>query len=211
MNTDDLIRELAADGAAPRRPSAELGLALALPAAFLACCFAVLELFGLRPGLGGYALTGVGALKFLGGLVLAMAAARIAARLARPGLRRQLCPLSIAAAAGVAGVAAALVLRAESLAPLGAAVEGAIRCTWPILALAAPLLAAAMAVLRTGAPTRPAAAGAAAGLASGALGAVAYALHCPADDLLLVSLGYGGAIGLSAIAGAAVGARALSW
>lgn len=40
---------------------------------------------------------------------------------------------------------------------------------------------------------------------------MAYALWCPADDLLLVAIGYGGALAVSSAIGAALGARTLAW
>ncbi len=211
MRTEDLIRRLAAEPAPQGRATPERGLALALGAALPALCLAVLSLYGARADIAGYPLTGVGALKVFGGALVALAAARLAAGLARPGGGvRGLAPALVALGA-VAAAGVLLPATAPVAAPLGAAVSGALHCVWPVLPLAALPLAASLAALRAGAVTRPAAAGAAAGLASGGIAAMAYALWCPADDPLLVALGYGGALSVIAAAGAALGPRALRW
>ncbi len=79
-----------------------------------------------------------------------------------------------------------------------------------------PLLAAAPAVslviaLRRAAPARPAAAGAVAGLLSGGLGAVLYALTCPDDSPLFVATWYTIAIAVVTGVTAYAGRRWLRW
>jgi len=49
------------------------------------------------------------------------------------------------------------------------------------------------------------------GLVAGAIGAMAYALHCPNDSLPFVAFWYGGTIVLCTLAGAALGPRLLRW
>lgn len=65
--------------------------------------------------------------------------------------------------------------------------------------------------LRKGAPTNLRRTGAVAGLVAGALGAVAYAFHCPDDSVPFIALWYGGIVGLCALVGAALGPRLLRW
>jgi hypothetical protein len=77
--------------------------------------------------------------------------------------------------------------------------------------IAAPVLIAALAALRRGAPTRPTLAGAVAGLAAGGLGATLYAAHCTDDSPLFVMAWYVPAIAIVTIAGALAGARLLRW
>lgn len=210
MNTEDLIRDLAAAGAAPRRAPVARRMGLALGGSFVVLCALALALLGARAGLGAYVLTGIGALKFLGGAVLAAAAARIACRLARPGQAQPFCPVALAAGGGVVILALALAQGGGAM-PFAAAARHSWACAGPILLFAALPLTAALATLRAGAATRPAAAGAAAGLAAGALGALAYALHCPADDPALVAVGYGAGLLTCALVGAAAGSRVLAW
>ena len=80
--------------------------------------------------------------------------------------------------------------------------------TWiPVMAL--PLLAAALAGLRHGAATRPAVAGAIAGLLSAGLAATLYASHCTDDSPLFVATWYTIATALVAAIGALAGSRVL--
>jgi hypothetical protein len=65
--------------------------------------------------------------------------------------------------------------------------------------------------LRKGAPTNLKRTGAIAGLVAGALGATAYAFHCPDDSLPFVALWYGVMVGLCAWIGAKLGPRLLRW
>lgn len=85
------------------------------------------------------------------------------------------------------------------------------RCVLCIpLFAAAPYLALIWA-LRQGAPTDLDRVGAVAGLVAGAIGATAYAFHCPDDSLPFVALWYGTAILICAFAGWVVGPRLLRW
>jgi len=65
--------------------------------------------------------------------------------------------------------------------------------------------------LRKGAPTNLKRTGAIAGLVAGALGAMAYAFHCPDDFLPFLAFWYGGLIALCAFIGAKFGPRLLRW
>lgn len=65
--------------------------------------------------------------------------------------------------------------------------------------------------LRQGAPTHLRAAGAMAGLVAGAIGATAYAFHCPDDSLPFVAVWYGLSILSCVGVGALLGPRVLRW
>jgi hypothetical protein len=65
--------------------------------------------------------------------------------------------------------------------------------------------------LRGLAPTRPRAAGLAAGLLAGAIGAFAYALACHEVSVAFVALWYSLGIALSGALGALLGPRLLRW
>ena len=78
------------------------------------------------------------------------------------------------------------------------------------LLLSCPLLlAAALIGLRHGAPTRPALAGAIAGLLSAGLAATLYAAHCTDDSPLFVATWYTIATALVTATGALAGSRVL--
>jgi hypothetical protein len=79
----------------------------------------------------------------------------------------------------------------------------------PVLSLAP--LAGFMLALRNGAPERPTLAGAAAGLASGAIAAALYAWHCVDDSPLFVATWYTIAIAAVTAIGAVFGRRYLRW
>jgi hypothetical protein len=80
-----------------------------------------------------------------------------------------------------------------------------------LAALSAPALFAALWALKGLAPTRLALAGAAAGLLSGALGALAYALHCPELAAPFLALWYSLGMLMPAAAGALLGRVLLRW
>jgi hypothetical protein len=65
--------------------------------------------------------------------------------------------------------------------------------------------------IRLAAPTNLVRTGALAGLISGGLSALGYALHCADDSLPFVALWYGGTIALCTTAGALLGRRLLRW
>lgn len=89
--------------------------------------------------------------------------------------------------------------------------HSALLCPAAVLGLGLPALAGLMWALRGLAPTRPAAAGAAAGLLAGALGALGYALACTELGLAFVALWYSLGVALSAALGALLGPRLLRW
>lgn len=65
--------------------------------------------------------------------------------------------------------------------------------------------------LRRGAPTSPTRAGWLTGVASGGLGAFAYGLHCPFNDVVYIGLWYTLAVGISAVVGRLVVPRLIRW
>jgi hypothetical protein len=204
--TDALIRSLAADlEAQPRALPLSRLLALAVTVAGAAVLVAVLAGMGVRPDLPAaiaqpafLAKLGLGAAFALAGIVLAV-------RLARPDAPDASARwLALAAAPMALG----LVWSAQgSEPPVGAPLA----CVVAIVFLALVPLALALGVLRRGAPARPGAAGAAAGVLAGGLAVLAYALYCPIDSLAYVALWYG--IGVLAVAalGAGLGRVTLRW
>jgi hypothetical protein len=146
-------------------------------------------------------------------LSLAAAGFVLAQRLARPGVR--------AGAAARLALVPVLVLWVVALLVLWRAPEGTraalvMGSTWRSCALnigllALPTFVAALAALRTLAPTRPAAAGAAAGLLAAGVGAAVYALHCPEVEAPFLAVWYVAGMALPVLAGAALAHRLLRW
>lgn len=209
MNTDDLIRTLAAD-AAPAPPVGRI-LRPALAAGLAASLVLFLATLGPRPDFAQAAETLRFVVKPFFPAILAICAFVVAARLWRPGARVPLALLVVAPA--LLAIAVGLELTAEPAARWGALLVGAnaAKCLTFIPIFAAAPLAAMLYGLRHGAPTRPALAGAVAGVAAAGIGATLYALHCPDDSPLFVAAWYGAATALVAGAGALLGARFLRW
>ncbi len=146
--------------------------------------------------------------------LLAVGGGWLAALLSRPlapGLHRPLLTLAL-----VLGGMALLALRAWlDAAPDGqaAALFGRTwrRCPATVFAVSLPALAGLLIALRGLAPTRLRAAGGAAGLLAGALGAIGYSLHCPEVSALFVAVWYSLGILATSALGAALGPRVLRW
>lgn len=214
MKTDDLIAALAQTvEPAPAGPVAARRFALPL-AAGLICAFALVGLWlGFAPWRQASASAGFW-LKLTYAAALGLIGLVLAARLAMPsGRAGRILPIAVAAL-----VAAILVTGARQMlaAPdemrmtvmMGASWS---RCPLYILAVAAPVYAAGIVAMRGLAPTRPAVAGAAAGLLAGGAGAAVYALHCPEYAPAFIAVWYTAGIALSTILGAAAGSRLLRW
>jgi hypothetical protein len=210
MKTDDLIAALAADTLPRLSPGQRL--LRALPAGFAVALVAFLTVRGLRPDLA-EALGSAAVMKTLVPLGLALLAGALAMGLARPEGR----PLRAAGALAAAGAA----LGAVFLAALGSdhsmglaaalAKPSLVTCLTTVPALGVPLLTALLWSLSAGAPLHPGRAGAAAGLAAGALAAALYSLYCDVDMALFVIPAYGAGILAVTLAGWAAGTRLLRW
>lgn len=211
MKTDDLIQLLARGaGPAPRAvaarrlaPGAAVGL---LASGALAALFLGWVPVTLFAEVGPW-------FKLVYAAATAAAAAWLAARLGRP-LPRLGAPLALVGA--VVGAALLVGLadwwRMPASERAGALLgHSAAQCPWNVLALSLPALAAALWALRGLAPTRPVAAGAAAGLLAGALGAFGYALACDELALPFVAAWYTLGMALAAALGALLGPRVLRW
>lgn len=212
MKTDDLIRAMAADRE-PAGPAPGLALALAGAAGFVLSALLFLWLVPLRPHLGEAMRSFPFVLKPVETGILVVASAIVVLRLAKPGapLGRTVVVAAAVPAIMVAAVAVELmqVPSAEWLIRL-AGVHWYI-CVLNMVMLSLPILAALLFGLRFGAPTRPAFAGAGAGLLAGALAASLYIAHCPDDSPLFVATWFSLAIAIATATGAIAGSRLLRW
>ncbi|MCU0855802.1 MAG: DUF1109 domain-containing protein [Rhodobacteraceae bacterium] len=210
MKTDDLIAALAAD----TLPRLTVGQRLlrALPAAFVVSVAGFLMFRGVRPDLG-QALASVAALKTVVPLALAVLAGALTLGLARPGAPTAARAAAVAAVLAVLGAAFLAALADDASMGLAASLgkPSLVTCLTTVPALAVPLLAAVLWALSAGAPLHPARAGAAGGLAAGALAAALYSLHCDQDTALFVLPAYGAAVLMVTLAGTLAGARVLRW
>lgn len=212
MKTENLIRALAADNET-RTASVSRFLALGLLAAFVVAAILFAALIGPRADFAAAAGDPRFLFKFVVTLALLATALPLARRLAEPGRETNVALIALALAPLL--LAAGVLVELSLLAP-GERAARLIGRNWAyclsyIPLLSAPLLAAALLALRHGAPTRPALAGAAAGLIAGAIGATLYAAHCIDDSPLFVATWYTLAISAVTLIGALVGARVLRW
>lgn len=211
MNTQQLINALAAD----RRMSLPPAFALMrwmIPACVLAAV-AMLSTAGLRDDLALVAMTPRVLFKWLLAAALIPASVGALLRLARPGINLGKWSLALFAVLVTLalGVGVELLLLPREQWMVQARGTNSTWCLRMIPLLALPPFIAAFLMLRSAAPTRPALAGAAAGLVAGAIGAALYALHCTDDSPLFVATWYGLAVLAVTGVGAIAGGRWLRW
>ncbi len=84
-------------------------------------------------------------------------------------------------------------------------------CPWAILGLSIPIMLGSFWAIKGLAPTNLPLAGAACGLFSGAVAAIAYALACTETATPFIAIWYTLGIGLSVALGAKLGQRLLNW
>ncbi|MGU3464340.1 NrsF family protein [Methylobacterium sp. C33D] len=216
MKTDELIGLLGSsfEREPVRTPwmTRRLGLAVAVGAA-AALCLALMVL-GVRPGLMQARPLVFLAFKFAFAAAVGGLALRYLVRAARPGGESRV-HLGVAALPFVAvAVLAAASLSMSPREHWHGMISGH---TWLECLVSIPLIAVVpfavvtWAVRRFGAPTDLVRAGALVGLASGAVSALGYSLHCMDDTVPFVAVWYGGTIALCTLAGALLGPRLLRW
>ena len=210
METEQLIRSLAADSMHRARPVGfvlALGLLVAAPVSL--AMFA--STLGVRPDVMTAIHNPFFGLKFVVTLALAAAAIAVSLHLSRPEVSLKgwwwllLVPVGIL----TAGIASEMMLPQRLPMMVRLIGNNSRICLTAIPLMSLPLLAGALIALRHGATTRPAAAGAIAGLLSAGLAATLYASHCTDDSPLFVATWYPIAIGLVAAIGALAGSKLL--
>jgi hypothetical protein len=211
MRTDTLIEILARDAGPATRALAARRLAPAALVGLLASAAVAVAILGAIPAT--MFASHIPWTKIVYAGALALAAAWLTARLSRPaapvdGPRRVTLAVTVAMAA--IGAASLWAEPAESRLPalLGSSWK---TCPWSVLALSLPALVATLWAARGLAPTRPRAAGFAAGLLAGAIGAIGYSLHCPEAAIAFVAIWYTAGIVLAGALGAALGPLVLRW
>jgi hypothetical protein len=213
MKTEELIAALsrrvdAVDVGLPARRllvAAALGIALALPL--------MLWQLGMNPNLAADAHTAMFWVKFVLVAAVAAASALLVIRLGQPGAEIRRAAQAVMLPILALWVLAAVVLM---LAAPGERMPMVMGSSWYICPLCIGLLSLPALVLLIGAarslaPTRLRFAGAATGLFAGALGTLAYLLHCPEFDAPFIAVWYVLGMAIPAAIGALVGPRLLAW
>lgn len=212
MDTDDLIRTLAADNDTHEGPVSNMLLVALLLAAPVSAAMLLAEL-GMRKDF----MTAIGNpffdLKFAVTIALAGAAIAISLHLSRPEASLGRWAWLLAIPVGLLGIGIMGEMMMPNRAPMTTRLIGTNSrvCMIAIPLLSLPLLAAALLALRRGAPSRPAVAGVFAGLLSAGLGATLYASHCTDDSPLFVATWYTIAVAFVAAIGALAGSRVLKF
>jgi hypothetical protein len=211
MKTEDLIRALTADGSQPVTPIVStLWRALAVGALLSTALF--LLILHPRADIGRALLTLRFDFKLVVATCVAVASAiflgyvALPASSARHGWLLYVAPVLLAC-----GVVVELAITPAGSWSGRLIGHNAVHCLSLIPLLSLPSLACLFFALQRAAPLRPPLAGAAAGLVSGGLGAILYALTCPDDSPLFVATWYTIAIGVVATAAAWGGRRWLRW
>lgn len=213
MKTDELIAMLASSTAPAEADGGVRRLAMALGWGLFGATLLMALLLGVRPDLAQALHLPMFWMK-LGMPVLAAAAAlQLARRLGLPGTGPGRAPLLLATLLLATWTGAAAVLLASAQEAWALLVFGATwkTCPFNIALLSSPVFVAAFWAMRGMAPTRPAQAGAAAGLLAGAAGAAVYALHCPEMAAPFLAVWYVLGIAMPALLGAVLGPRLLRW
>jgi len=210
METEQLIRTLAADNLHRARPVG-LVLALALLAAAPVSMVMFLTELGVRPDVMTAMHNPFFDLKFVVTLALAISAIVVSLHLSRPEASLKGWAWLLLIPAGILASAIASEMMMPQRLPMMTRLIGSNSrvCMTAIPLMSLPLLAAALIGLRHGAPTRPAVAGAIAGLLSAGLAATLYASHCTDDSPLFVATWYTISTALVTAIGALVGPRVL--
>lgn len=212
MDTNDLIRTLAADNDTHERSVGKLLLA-ALVLAVPVSTALFLTNMGVRPDV----MTAMGNplfdLKFVVTIALAVVAIAISLHLSRPEASLGRWAWLLAIPVGLLGIGMMGEMMMSHRAPMSARLIGSNSkiCLTAIPLLSLPLLVAALVALRRGAPSRPAVAGAFAGVLSAGLAATLYAAHCTDDSPMFVATWYTIAVGVVAAIGAFAGSRVLKF
>jgi hypothetical protein len=211
MKTDDLIRILASD-LQPSRPLS-VQLAAGLVPALAVAAAAVWLVLGFRDDLLAAVMNPLSAMRWVLGLGLGAGGIGLALVLARPEGRAQarFWPLILCALAALALLGWAFVTTPPEGRQMALVGKTMVTCLVTIPLLSILPVAAILAVLRQGATTAPAMAGAVAGLGGGGLAAAVYAMHCTEDSPLFYVTWYGLAILAVTVVSTLLGMRLLRW
>ncbi|MDR1853965.1 MAG: DUF1109 domain-containing protein [Azoarcus sp.] len=213
MKTDELIVMLATGVSAVDRNETRRRFALATGLGGLLALILMLTTLGLRTDLAAALATPMFWAKLAFAVVPAVVGLIAVFRLGRPGARVGWAFIVLAVpvlAMWALGVAQLVAAPAENRAAL---LFGRTWLLCPLLIglLATPVFILVLSALKDLAPTRPTLTGAMAGIASGAVGATVYCLHCPEMAAPFVSVWYLLGMLIPAVVGAACGRRVLRW
>src|ERR1700733_7064214 len=210
METEQLIRTLAADNPQRARPVG-LILTLALLAAAPLSVAMFMMALGVRPDVMTAMHNPFFDMKFVVTLAMAISAIVVSLHLSRPEASLRGWGWLLLIPAGILALEIGSEMMMPQCLPMMTRLIGSNSrpCMAAITLMSLPLLAAALIGLRRGAPTRPAVAGAIAGMLSAGVAGTVYAAHCTGDLPLFVATWYTIATALVATIGALAGSKML--
>lgn len=213
MRTDDLAELLARNADLERVSRPSRWWSGAVVGAALATLLLMLVSLGLQPNLDRMLVSPAWWGKAGFGLAVAAAGLLSIVSLARPsGGRPWMIVLALSPLLVLWGFAVVQLLTAAPAAREALLLGRTWReCSLRVGGLSIPAFIAAILVLRQMAPTRLRAAGAAAGLFAGGIGAAVYALHCPEIEPAFVAVWYVLGVLIPVTIGVVAGRRLLSW
>jgi len=213
MKTDELISVLASGAEAVEPHALRRRYAIALGWGAFGTTLLMAMLLGVRPDLAAATRLPMFWLKLAFPAALLAGALLAVLRLSRPGARLGHAPAAIAAPVLAMWLLAAIVLLGAAPAERDELVLGqsAASCPLTIAFLSVPLFGAVLWAMKGLAPTRPALAGATAGLLSGAGGALVYALYCLEMAAPFIGVWYLLGMLIPTVLGALLGPRLLRW
>ena len=213
MKTDQLIDMLSTNVEPVKTGQVWKPLIWALAIGGAASFCVMLATVGLRTEAAGGIHVGFLALKLLFMLSVIGTGTALLMKLIRPGqeagklFRFLFLPFLVA---GFVGIVALVLEPSAAWHPMILGTQW-VTCLYCIPLFAIVPFAVLIWALRKGAPTNLKRTGAIAGLVAGAVGATAYAFHCPDDSLPFIAVWYGAMILLCAWIGARLGPRLLRW
>jgi hypothetical protein len=213
MNTHELVSLLAADNRAVTRSVPTRRLGWAVLSGLAAAVVLMASTIGARPDIEAVLGLPIFWIRLVFPLCLAAASLLLAARLSVPGIAVGKAWVGLAAPVLAAWLAAmAIVLTAAPDARLALVLGHTWRvCPVIIAVLSVPGFLTVFWAMKGLAPTRLHLSGAAAGLLAGALGTIAYCLHCPETALPFWSVWYLVGMLIPTTAGALLGPKLLRW
>ena len=213
MKTDDLVAMLATGSAAAEPDATTRRYATAIGWGGLGAMLLMAVLLGVRQDIGQAALQPIFWVKLGYVVCLAVASLFAASRLSRPGLSLAAVAPALAAPLLFIWTLAAISLTGSNPTERESLLFGRTwnLCPFYIAMLSVPVLAAVTWAIKGLAPTRLSLAGGAAGLASGAIGAVVYTLHCQETGAPFLATWYVLGVLIPAAIGALLGPRVLRW
>jgi hypothetical protein len=213
MKTDELVTLLATGSAAVEPNAVARRYALSLGWGVFGATLLMAILLGVRSDIDTAARLPMFWIKLVFPASLAIASLIAASRLSRPGVRLGGTGAAIVAPVLVVWLYAAWVLLDAPAAERPDLVMGRTwkYCLVGIPTLAVPVFVASLWAMKGLAPTRLSLAGAVAGLLSGAIAALVYALHCPEMEAPFLGVWYVAGMLIPAAAGALLGPLVLRW